>query len=80
MTRGRLSRRYAKIPCNRPMNMTTAEHPVTRTELREELRHYATKADLANLETRLIKWMVGLMVSAVVAASAVAVVIQNIIG
>ena len=39
--------------------MTTAEHPVTRTELREELRHYATKADLANLETRLIKWMVG---------------------
>lgn len=60
--------------------MTTAEHPVTRTELREELRHYATKADLANLETRLIKWMVGLMVSAVVAASAVAVVVQNIIG
>ena len=60
--------------------MTTAGHPVTRTELREELRHYATKADLANLETRLIKWMVGLMVSAVVAASAVAVMVQNIIG
>ena len=60
--------------------MTTAEHPVTRNELREELRHYATKADLANLETRLIKWMVGLMVSAVVAASAVAVMVQNIIG
>ena len=60
--------------------MTTAEHPVTRTELREELGHCATKADLANLETRLIKWMVGLMVSAVVAASAVAVVVQNIIG
>ena len=59
--------------------MTTAEHPVTRTELREELRHFATKADLANLETRLIKWMVGVMVSAVVAASAVAVVVQNII-
>lgn len=60
--------------------MTTADHPVTRAELREELRHYATKADLANLETRLIKWMVGLMVSAVVAASAVAVMVQNIIG
>ena len=60
--------------------MTTAEHPVTRTELREELRYYATKADLANLETRLIKWMVGLMISAVVAASAVAVMVQNIIG
>ena len=60
--------------------MTTAEHPVTRTELREELRHYATKTDLTNLETRLIKWMVGMMVSAVVAASAVAVTVQNIIG
>ena len=60
--------------------MTTAEHPVTRTELREELHHLATRADLAKLETRLIKWMVGLMVSAVVAASAVAVVVQNIIG
>ena len=59
--------------------MTTAEHPVTRTELREELRHFATKADLAKLETRLIKWMIGLMVSAVVAASAVAVVVQYII-
>ena len=60
--------------------MSTVEQPVTRSELREELRHYATKADLANLETRLIKWMVGLMVSSVVAASAVAVMVQNIIG
>ena len=62
------------------MSTTTAEQPLTRTELREELRHYATRADLANLETRLIRWMVGLMVSAVVAASAVAVVVQNIVG
>ncbi len=62
------------------MSTTTAEHPLTRTELRKEFRHLATKADLANLESRLIKWMVGLMVSAVVAASAVAVVVQNIIG
>ena len=60
--------------------MSTVEQPVTRSELREELRHYATKADLANLETRLIKWMVGLMVSSIVAASAAAVVVQNIIG
>ncbi len=60
--------------------MSTVEQPVTRSELREELRHYATKADLANLETRLIKWMVGLMVSSIVAASAVAVMVQNIIG
>ena len=46
--------------------MTSAEHPVTRAELREELsqtraelreelRHYATKEDLANLETRLTR-------------------------
>ena len=26
--------------------MTSAEHPVTRSELREELRYYATKEDL----------------------------------
>ena len=62
------------------MNITTPQNPLTRTELREELRHLATKTDFANLEARLIKWMVGLMVSAVVAASAVAVVVQNIIG
>ena len=35
--------------------MTTVEHPITRSELREELKHYATKEDLAKLETRLIK-------------------------
>ena len=46
--------------------MTSAEHPITRSELREELshyraelreelRHYATKEDLANLEIRLTR-------------------------
>ena len=55
--------------------MTTAEHPITRAELRGEIddllhrefadlrrefrEHYATKEDLAKLETRLIKWIVG---------------------
>ena len=55
--------------------MTTAEHPITRAELRGEIddllhrefadlrrefrEHYATKEDLAKLETRLIKWMWG---------------------
>ena len=38
--------------------MTTTEHPITRSELRQELEHYATKEDLAKLETRLIKWIV----------------------
>ena len=66
--------------------MTTAEHPVTRSELRTELddlrrefrEHYATKEDLAKLETRLTKWIVGQMFAAIAAASAVAVVIQQI--
>ena len=59
--------------------MTTAEHPITRSELRTELEHYATKEDLAKLETRLIKWMVGQMMAAIVAASSVAVVIQQVL-
>ena len=53
-----------------PETMTTTEHPITRSELREELdvrlRHYATKADLASLETKLsakmdaqVRWLVG---------------------
>ena len=34
-------------------------HPITRDELREELQHYATKADVASLETRMVKWIAG---------------------
>ena len=59
--------------------MITTEHPITRSELRQELQHYATKEDLAKLETRLIKWIVGQMIAAIVAASAVAVVIQQVL-
>lgn len=59
--------------------MATAEHPITRSELREELQHYATKADLANLETRLIKWMVGQLVAAIMIASSIAVLIQRLL-
>ncbi len=33
--------------------MTTMEHPITRSELREELKHYATKEDLANFKAEL---------------------------
>ena len=67
--------------------MTTAEQPITRTELREELRYYATKADLADLrvelhqiETRLIKWMVGLMVASSAVATSLTLLIQRLIG
>ena len=31
--------------------MTSTEHPVTRSELREELRHYATKKDLSHFRS-----------------------------
>ena len=60
--------------------MTTIESPITRSELREDLRHYATKSDLSELETRLIKWMVGQMIAAIVAASSIALLIQRILG
>ena len=52
-------------PGRREEWMTVA--PLTRAELREELdrslRHYATKADLANLKFALAAWML-LLVSA----------------
>ena len=59
--------------------MNSDNQPVTRSELREELRHYATKADLAELETRLVKWMVGMVLGGMVAAAAVASAISNFI-
>ena len=59
--------------------MIITEHPITRSELRQELEHYATKEDLAKIETRLIKWIVGQMIVAIIAASAVAVVIQQVL-
>ena len=37
--------------------MATQARPVTRFELQQELRHYATKEDLANLKADLIKWL-----------------------
>ena len=58
--------------------MVAIEQPVTRTELREELQYYATKADLAELkselsvlETRLVKWMVGVQLGGLAALAAV---------
>ena len=43
-----------------------------REELHRELQHYATKEDLAHVETRLIKWMIGSMLSAVFGSVALA--------
>ena len=50
---------------------------MTREDLRNELRHYATKEDLAQMETRLVKWMIGLVVAAAGVASTVTLVIQR---
>ena len=50
--------------------MTLDQSPPTRSELaamRDEMRqHYATKADLANLETRLTRWFVSIMLGILV--------------
>ena len=62
--------------------MTTAEHPITRSELREELKHYATEEDLANLKAEikgdlgnlkfdLIKWIVVLQFMGLGAVAAI---------
>ena len=64
--------------------MATAEQPITRLELREELdRIFFTKADLhaslSELETRLTRWMIGVLIGSIVAASAIATLIQTLI-
>ncbi len=60
--------------------MATAEQPITRSELREELRHYATKEDLAAMETRMVKWMVGMMMGGMAVSAAIASLITNLLG
>ena len=37
--------------------MASDIQPITRAELREELKHYATKADVANVKV----WLVGVV-------------------
>ena len=69
--------------------MTTLEDRVSRLEGGYD--HLATKGDLSDLkaefksdiyqlESRLIKWMVGLMVGAIAVASSIALVVQRLIG
>ena len=57
---------------------------VTRADidaLRSETQtHYATKADLAQLETRIIKWVVGSALAAAGIAATAVLVIQRIWG
>lgn len=42
--------------------------------------HLATKADLAELETRLIKWMIGAILASAALAASVALFVQRLIG
>ena len=63
----------------------SVDERLTRIETRldgfeDRLANFSTKADLAELETRLIKWMVGLIVGATVAASSIAVLTQRLTG
>ena len=58
--------------------MASGEQPITRSELREELRHYATKKDLAEMETKLVKWMVGVQIGGIAALAAVTTAILTI--
>ena len=59
-----------------------SETPATKgdiAELRDEMRtYYASKADLAELKSDLVKWMVGLMIAAGAAATGFAVLIERI--
>ena len=56
------------------MSQTRDDFRVEMNLLRTEIvTHYATKADLHSLESRLIRWMIGLMVGSVGTAVAIAV-------
>ena len=52
---------------------------ITRQDLTETLQHYATKADLLQMENRLIKWMVGLMVGSIIAAATISTTIDRLL-
>ena len=51
--------------------MATAEQPITRTELREELRHYASKADLSDLKADLTVRMIAIQFGGYVVVAAI---------
>ena len=51
---------------------------LTKDDFRREMGRYPTKEYLAQMEARLVKWMVGLMFAAAGIAAAVAVVAQRL--
>ena len=47
----------------------------------EEARDiFAAKADLAEMETRLVKWMVGMMLGGMATSATVALVVERLLG
>ena len=56
--------------------MATVDQRVSYVE--GKLDSLATKADLAELETRLIKWIIGMMVGSVAIASTIALLVQRL--
>ena len=61
------------------LSQTRDEFRVEMNLLRTEIvTHYATKADLHAVETRLVKWMIGLMLSSMGAAVAIAVAVDRL--
>ena len=55
-------------------------HPVTRAELREELQHYATKADLERITSDIIWWALGVMFAGLTAAVGLTAVVVRVVG
>ena len=66
--------RTAREESRAALSQTREEFRVQMNLLRTEIvTHYATKADLHSLESRLVRWMIGLMIGSVGTAVAIAV-------
>ena len=54
------------------------EHLATKADL--ERTYGSLQSEMRAMETRLIKWMVGMMIASVAAASSIALFVQRLIG
>ena len=58
--------------------MATVEQRVSRLEGAYE--HLATKADIHQLENRLVRWMVGVMLGGMATAATITIALQRLLG